>query len=81
MNAITAVFQFAMAHPYLSSGIVLSVAGGVGYGVYKLADKGIDAAGHAVDHALDNRYSFEFPNASFKAYPQGSQVQTLPATC
>lgn len=81
MNAIAAVFQFAMAHPIITVGIV----GGAGYGVYKLADKGIDTANsvanHAIDRALDNKYSFEFKNVSIKAYPQGHQTQTLPATC
>lgn len=80
MNAITAVFQFAISHPYLSTFIVLGVAGGIGYGAYKLTDKGIDVAASIANHAMDNRYSFEFPNGSVKVYPQGQQIQTLRAT-
>ncbi len=74
MNTSTAVFQFTMAHPNISAVVALAALGGIGYGVVKLTDKVIDAAGsiagHAIDHAIENQYSFEFSNASIRVYPQ-----------
>ena len=49
MNTISAVFQWASAHPYLATGMI--VAGG--YGVYKLSNRGIDAAEGIAHHGID----------------------------
>lgn len=85
MNGISAVFHWAMAHPYLASGIVLGTAGGVCYSVYKLADKSIDAvesfAERVVDRTIEGQYSFEFPGVSAKAYPSNTELQELSASC
>ena len=68
MNAVCAIFRWAMSHPYLTTGLLL--AGG--YAVYKLGDKGIDTACSIADHAVEKGYSFESPQVMVKAYPMCS---------
>lgn len=69
--------NFAIQHPFLSTGIVLVG----GYGTYKLADKLLDGVTFTANHAIDARYTFEASKDVFKAGPQIPQtsIPQLPA--
>ena len=65
MTIVSALLTWAIVHPYLTAGLVIT--GGVA--VYQLGDKSLDLLAGAVDRAIDQGYSFDSPHASVRAKP------------